>query len=441
MTEAPGAANLEPVLRLLEDGAATGQWRKAIITPAKQAAAFVPWEKMTAQPVRLSGGPAVKVVTRSGKKEATSTVSLERWPARLREALDAGPCHLDVLAPAFDFHARRTREGRWLVTRSRPSLREDTPVPPEPAPHDRPHQHPLPPDDPRALQLFIETGLYSKAGQPLGEAAAKFRQVQHYLELLRPLPIWRPDEAVRVIDAGCGRAYLSLALAVWAERQQSPVHLTGIDVAPEVIESTRAVASRLGLADARFETGSVSEVAGRFAGPLDLLVSLHACDTATDEALAAGVRLGARAIVLVPCCHQEVDDQLEAAAASGRASLAPAWAAVTRSGLLRHRLSDLVTDALRAAALEALGYRVDVIEFVSPEATARNLMLRASRLVRPRESSLRAAYQRYTALAAGWGVRPSLERLLGDAWPPAISEPKAPGRFSPAVPAGGTASG
>jgi hypothetical protein len=129
-------------------------------------------------------------------------------------------------------------------------------------------------------------------------------------------------------------------------------------------------------------------------------VSLHACDTATDEAIAAGVRLDADAIVVAPCCHRELAAQI-----AGREK-----DAVLRHGLLLGRQADLLTDALRASALEALGYRVDVIEFVSAEHTAKNVMIRAVRA----PSALRAARARreYDALVDRWGVEPSLERLL-----------------------------
>lgn len=401
---------LEPVLALLTDGVA---WRKCVITPAKQGAAAVCWQKLTAEPVRLARGVSIKVVTRSGKNEATSTLAPSAWRVHLAEALSAGPCHLDVMAADHDWHARRTKAGRWLVTRARPSLATS---PAEPRPHDRATTFALPPEDARAQALFIETGLFSKNGQLLGDAASKFRQVQHYLELLRPLPLWTAGSTVRVVDAGCGKAYLSLALLVWAERQGVEVALDGIDVAEDVVETVSGIAGRLKLPNARFHRASVSEFAASRTESVDLLVSLHACDTATDEALASGVKLGARAIVLAPCCHRELDDQIQTAAGLPAAEH---WQGTIRSGLLRHRLADLVTDSLRADALEALGYHVDVAEFVSPDVTARNLMIRAVRRERPSLSADRAGWERYCALAHEWSVHPALEGLLGDAWPPA----------------------
>jgi hypothetical protein len=133
---------------------------------------------------------------------------------------------------------------------------------------------------------------------------------------------------------------------------------------------------------------------------VDVLVSLHACDTATDEAIAAGVRLGAEAIVVAPCCHHELALQIAANEKDG----------LLRHGLLLARQADLVTDALRAAALESLGYRVDVIEFVATEHTPKNVMLRAEHA--PSKTREQRARRDYTELRDRWHVDPAIERLL-----------------------------
>ena len=162
---------------------------------------------------------------------------------------------------------------------------------------------------------------------------------------------------------------------------------------------TVAITEGLGYEEARFETSTIESYAS--AEPVDLLVSLHACDTATDEAIAAGVRLEAAAIVVAPCCHHELAAQI--------ASRPPN--ALLRHGLLLARQADLVTDALRAAALETRGYRVDVIEFVSAEHTAKNLMLRAER--DPSPAWARRALAEYRELRDAYGVDPAIGRLLG----------------------------
>jgi SAM-dependent methyltransferase len=342
--------------RALADG-----WRKLVV------------DGVTATPVDLARGPALKVV----EGGQTETVDRGSWPARL-DALLADARNVHLLAPDGDLHARRTKKGRWLVSQGRPSS--------DAAPsgrHDRDKRHALPADHP----LFRATRI----------SRDKERQVQHYVELLRPLPIWQ-RERIRVVDAGCGKAYMSLALVAYGREVGTHVELVGIDVNPSVIDTVRGVASSLGYEEARFE---VSTIAGYASDePIDLLVSLHACDTATDEAIAAGVRLGAEAIVLAPCCHHELAAQIATREKDG----------LLRHGLLLGRQADLLTDALRAARLEIAGYRVEVMEFVSAEHTAKNVMLRAERAPsRPR--AVRAVAE-FVELRDRYGVDPAIERLL-----------------------------
>jgi hypothetical protein len=337
-------------------------WRKLVV------------DGVTITPVLLKRGAVVKVV--DGPR--TETVPREEWPVRLDALLESAR-NVHLLAPDGDVHARRTKKGNWLVSHGKPSSEA-----PAVGAHDRERQHALPADHP----LFRATKI----------SRDKERQVQHYVELLRTLPLWDRD-AIRVVDGGCGKAYMSLALVAYGREVGTRVELVGLDANPQVIETVRAIAQRLGYDEARFEATSIDEYASD--EPIDMLVSLHACDTATDEAIAAGVRLDAEAIVVAPCCHHELAAQI-----AGRKD------ALLRHGLLLGRQADLVTDALRAAALEMLGYRVDVVEFVSAEHTAKNVMLRAERAPsRPRAE--RAAAE-FVELRDRFGVEPAIERLLGD---------------------------
>jgi SAM-dependent methyltransferase len=337
-------------------------WRKLVV------------DGVAATPVALRRGPAVKLV--DGPR--TETVPRAEWAERL-DALLADAHNVHLLAPDGDVHARRTKKGKWLVSEARPS---------SPAPaatvHDRVPRRALSADHP----LFRATKI----------SRDKERQVQHYVELLRPLPLWERD-TIRVVDAGCGKAYMSLALVAYGRAVGTRVELAGLDTNPEVIDTVRTIAEELGYDEARFEATSIADYESDDA--IDLLVSLHACDTATDEAIAAGVRLDADAIVVAPCCHHELASQI-----AGKKD------ALLRHGLLLGRQADLVTDALRAAALESVGYRVDVIEFVSAEHTAKNVMLRAERA--PSAERARRAASEYRELRDRWGVSPAIERLLGD---------------------------
>ena len=345
----------------LREHALGEDWRKLVV------------DGVTATPVSLRRGRAVKVV--DGPR--TETVPREEWPVRLDALLEPAR-NVHLLAADGDVHARRTKKGRWLVSRGKPSSEiaaTDA--------HDRERFHALPADH----ALFKAT----KIGRD------KERQVQHYIELLRTLPIWG-RELIRVVDAGCGKAYMSLALVAYGREVGTRVELVGLDTNSQVIETVQRIATGLGYDEARFETTTIE--AYESDQPIDLLVSLHACDTATDEAIAAGVRLGAEAIVVAPCCHHELAAQI-----AGRDK-----DALLRHGLLLGRQADLVTDALRAAALETLGYRVEVMEFISTEHTAKNVMLRAQRAP-SRTRSARASAE-YAQLRDEWGVDPAIGRLL-----------------------------
>jgi SAM-dependent methyltransferase len=345
----------------LRDDALGEGWRKLVV------------DGVTATPVSLRRGLAVKLV--DGPR--TESVPRAEWPARLDALLEPAR-NVHLLGPEGDTHARRTKKGQWLVTRGKPSSGAAPTVE-----HDRVRLHALPPDHP----LFKAT----KIGRD------KERQVQHYIELLRTLPVWDRD-AIRVVDAGCGKAYMSLALVAYGREVGTRVELVGLDTNIEVIETVRAISESLGYDEARFEQTTIE--AYESDRPIDLLVSLHACDTATDEAIAAGVRLGAEAIVVVPCCHHELAAQIARRDKD----------ALLRHGLLLGRQADLVTDALRAAALERLGYRVEVLEFISAEHTAKNVMLRARRA--PSAARTARAVAEFAALRDAWGVDPAIGRLL-----------------------------
>jgi SAM-dependent methyltransferase len=345
----------------LRERALGAGWRKLVV------------DGLTATPVELKRGAAVKLVD----GPHTETVDRDAWPGRL-DALLADARNAHLLSPDGDVHARRTKKGKWLESVARPS--SGAPVA---AGHDRAKHHPLPADHP----LFKVTG----------SSRDKQRQVQHYVELLRPLPLWGRD-LIRVVDAGCGKAYMSLALVAYGRERGTRVELVGLDTNESVIETVRGIAAELGYDEARFEATSIAGYES--VEPIDLLVSLHACDTASDEAIAAGVRLGAEAIVVAPCCHHELAGQLAGADKD----------ALLRHGLLLGRQADLLTDALRAAALETLGYRVDVIEFIDSEHTPKNVMLRAERSASA--SRARRAAAEYAELRDRYGVDPAIGRMI-----------------------------
>jgi SAM-dependent methyltransferase len=251
------------------------------------------------------------------------------------------------------------------------------------------------------VPFLVELGVMTPDGAVRKSRYDKFRQVNRFLELVDDVvPSLRPEGTLRVVDFGCGKSYLTFAIhhLLTAIRGRE-VELVGLDLKEDVIAACSALAERSGAAGLRFEHG---DIAGFDAGEgVDLVVSLHACDTATDEALAQAVRWEADAILAVPCCQKEAYRQLESSL------LAP----MLRHGLAKERFAALVTDALRAQLLELAGYRTQLVELVALEHTAKNVLIRAVKGT-PAGAEARTAYEQ---LRDSLGLDPALERLLAAA--------------------------
>lgn len=223
-------------------------------------------------------------------------------------------------------------------------------------------------------------GVMTDAGKVVAAKYDKFRQVNRFLELLDDvLPAvqqarsqaqegGRPIAPLQILDFGSGKSYLTFAVQYFLESvKKIPCQITGVDLKEDVIKSCSDLAARLGVKNMNFVCGDIAKYSGK--NP-DIVITLHACDVATDYALAFAVERGAKAILSVPCCQKEVNAQLTK---TSNALFAP----LLRHGILRERFSALVTDAVRAQLLEARGYKVQVLEFIDMEGTPKNLMIRA----------------------------------------------------------------
>ncbi len=238
-------------------------------------------------------------------------------------------------------------------------------------------------------------GVMTDAGKVVAAKYDKFRQVNRFLELLDDvLPSvlqarsqaqegaafgadnnlsqaqegGRPIEPLQILDFGSGKSYLTFAVQYFLESvKKIPCQITGVDLKEDVIKSCSDLAARLGVKNMNFVCGDIAKYSGK--NP-DIVITLHACDVATDYALAFAVERGAKAILSVPCCQKEVNAQL------GKSSNA-LFAPLLRHGIFRERFSALMTDAVRAQLLEARGYKVQVLEFIDMEGTPKNLMIRA----------------------------------------------------------------
>lgn len=256
--------------------------------------------------------------------------------------------------------------------------------------------------------FLIATGIMNPDGTVKPSRYRKFRQINRFAEFVNDLKDHFPrDRPVRVVDYGCGKSYLTFAVRhLLVEILGLSVDMLGLDTKAEVIADCNRTADQLELTDLRFETVRIAEA--HLDGPLDLAIWLHACDTATDEALARSLELRAELILAAPCCQHELHHQLNH----------DTWQPLLKHGIMRERLASLVTDALRGQLLEAHGYKTQIMEFIDLEQTAKNLLIRAIRKPIP-PARQKQAWDAYLALKHELQVQQfELERRIGK--PPEI---------------------
>ena len=363
------------------------------------------------RPVTLKAGPQLCFVWRHATCDITKNLPPARALAQIESLL--GPTFLD----GHLFTASQTAQLECEPDgRARLAVKKVATAPRAAAAdgHDRKKTHLIPADSPWLRAL----GVTNDRGQPRAEMAAKFRQIQKYTELLSDLldeaglladsapssherePLDSPaalslsngrvdDRPLRIVDMGCGKGYLTFAIATLPGAKAD---VLGVEIRPELVAPCNDLARTQGLAQLRFAAGSIADTPLEGA---DVVIALHACDTATDDALARGLAAGASLLVVAPCCQKELRPQLTAP---------PVLADALRHGIFQERQAEFVTDALRAQLLEWAGYRTKVFEFISTEHTPKNLMLAAIKSG-PRGAADDALAQRIRDFAHFYGIR------------------------------------
>lgn len=334
------------------------------------------------RPVALKAGPHLSLVYRYATRDITKNYLntealgvLERLIGT--EFLDA---HLFTPAQTAQFAGSATGPARL-------HLKTATTAPlPSPTSHDRTRDYLIPSNAPwlTALGVTNDKGI-SREGM-----TAKFRQINRFVELIShlsddaPLPA---DRAFQVVDMGCGKGYLTFATAAFFGRR---AQVMGLESRPELVEFCAQVAAKQQFTNLRFLAGAIMDTT---LPPADVLIALHACDTATDDALAKGIASNAALIVVSPCCQKELRPQL---------TPPPVLATALSHGIFQERQAEFVTDSLRAQLLEWAGYRTKVFEFVSTEHTAKNIMIAA---VREHARGDAVLASRIRDFAAFYGIR------------------------------------
>ncbi|HEY4989118.1 MAG TPA: SAM-dependent methyltransferase [Opitutaceae bacterium] len=342
------------------------------------------------RPVTLKSGPRFSFVWRHATRDITKNHDAEGALIMLEPMIGSDFLDAHLFTPSLNAQLE-TGSGE---DRIRLKTLKRSPV--APTGNDRLKKRAIPSDAPWLRAL----GVTDAGGKPLAAMTDKFRQIEKFSEILGHLLMEAPlptDRQLRVFDMGCGKGYLTFAASTLLGDR---ANVCGIEARPDLVDFCSRTASEMGMAKRlSFRTGSISDTD---IGSVDVLVALHACDTATDDALAKGISAGAALLVVSPCCQKEVRPQIVAP---------PVLAAALRHGIFEERQAEFATDALRAQLLEWSGYRSRVIEFISTEHTSKNTMITAVKSSAGKDDSVAARIREF---AAFYGIRrQSLASQLG----------------------------
>lgn len=389
----------EPLADALADVRATlldpSRLVRAVAAGRRHGLAPPPLPRVELRPVDLKSGRRLLVAEWDGTQTTTSHVDYGAEAETRVDVLLAEPYgnwHVETVDATVQ--VRVTKKGSAQVHRAAADRTQRTG-------HDRPRSRVLADEDP----LFAA----------LGADADKRRQVEAFLRLLDPVLPAVTGRPTGLVDLGCGNAALTFAAyRHLSDGSGRPTRVVGVDVKTQARQHNESVAAGLGWSEevTFVEAGIVDAEVDLAPAELDVVLALHACDTATDDALARAVRWAAPVVLAAPCCHHDMQRQLALAAAP------EPYSALVRHGILRERFADVLTDAVRAELLRLLGYRVEVLEFIGSQHTPRNTLIRA---VRTGSAPDPSRVRDYLALTSQWQVRPHLEVLLAHELAPVLA--------------------
>ena len=354
------------------------------------------FERVDIRPVLIKGQVKLQLSHNDGR--ATTVKNIEPESDSISALLNGGYSNILVEQTESSMAIRITKSGDAHIGYEKKSLKQELT-------HDKKKSRLLDPSDP----FLLEVGISDHKGNIKPSKQDKYLQVEEFLRLLVPTlknaieagQIHTPveEKPLSIVDLGCGHAYLTFAAHQYLRSIGIPVEVTGIDIRTSSRDRNNEIAKKLGI------TSTINfraeEIATTTKQSTDIAIALHACDTATDDAIAWAVKADAKLLLIAPCCHHDIQSQMQV-------SPEP-WAGITKFGLMKERLGDLLTDTLRAQILRIVGYRVEIIEFIGGEHTPRNLMIRAVKTNAPPDS---IDLTRYRDICDQWGITPALESKL-----------------------------
>ncbi len=338
---------------------------------------------------RVGGKVVLQIETLHSDHKAThENLPLDRATEELLAARFSRFSQVNLLTAGGDAELRRTKKGAEVLLgadKLRRRLGESGVETVHIGGNDKEKQRILSGAEPFLMRL----GVSDKNGRIYDKKQAKFRQINRFLELIADVLPALPEKRIRILDLCCGKSYLSFAVYhYFANILHYEASMTGVDLKADVIAYCNEVAEDLSFDGLEFLCGDVG--AYETEDKPDLVISLHACDTATDLVLERAVTFGAKAILATPCCHHELNHKLDCTALDF----------VARHSMLRQKLCDAATDALRLLLLESKGYEVAALELIDPDDTPKNIMLRAIRRAEPSVKGMERAAAEYRAARA-----------------------------------------
>lgn len=313
------------------------------------------------RPVEVKGEILYQASVPEGVKMLHRNYRREELVGFLKESLDGTYSQLQVQGRQADGGVLVSKKGKHTVKIKPHEVKENAKI----LSHNRVKQYILPQGKP--VPFLVDLGVMTREGRVREAAYDKYRQINRFLEFIQDvLPKLPKDREITIVDFGCGKSYLTFAMYYFfRELKGYQVKIIGLDLKEDVIRRCSRLAEEYGYDNLQFLQGDIAGYEGL--EKADMVVTLHACDTATDFALAKAVQWDAKVILSVPCCQHELNGKIR------NDLLAP----VLKYGILKERMSALITDGIRANLLESAGYSVQILEFIDMEHTPKNLLIRA----------------------------------------------------------------
>ena len=349
--------------------------------------------KVKLRPVELKGKLCYQASVTEGTKVYHKNYSREEIIDYLEQAMEEFR-QLQVIGRSQDGSILISKKGKATIKTKNHKAVQNESV--KIAPHNRVKQYIL--KEGTAAPFLVDLGVMTKDGKIVASRYDKFRQINRFLEFIRDiLPKLPKDREITILDFGCGKSYLTFAMYYYLhELKEYDIRIIGLDLKKDVIRHCNELSEKYGYEKLRFLEGDIADYTG--VNKVDMVVTLHACDTATDYALAKAVGWDAKVILSVPCCQHELNRQIK------NEVLEP----VLKYGLLKERMAALITDGLRAQYLEREGYDAQILEFIDMEHTPKNLLIRAVKTGKTDEKAEKQAEDMQKAL----GIELTISKLL-----------------------------